>query len=300
MLNARMFGAQGESRNAEKRTAPFRKIERLMPKPPPKLTEKQLRRAARSRFLKARKAEAGYQRQLATVSKRVGTIVRRFAPRGQVSDLPGLTATLTRYAEILRPWARAVTARMHADVSKRDAVSWMELAREMGGILRKEIFTMPTGAIMREALNDSVTLITSLPLQAAQRVHRLTTEGLIRAGRASEIATEIMRTGEVTLGRARTIARTETSRTASLLLEARATSIGSTHYRWHTSEDSDVRPTHRKLNGKIFRWDDPPVTEVTGQRAHPGQIWNCRCFAEPILPDVAVAVRARRPRSKAA
>src|SRR6202047_1211205 len=175
----------------------------------PKLTEKQLCRAARERFLKARKAEAGYQRQLASVSKRVGTIVKRFAPRGQVHDLPGLTATLTRYAEILRPWARAVTARMHADVSKRDAVSWMELAREMGGILRKEIFTKPPGAIMRAALNISVNLITSLPLEAAQRVHRLTTEGLIKAGRASEIATEIMRTGEVTLGRARTIARTE-------------------------------------------------------------------------------------------
>lgn len=271
-----------------------------MPLPPKKLTEQQLRRAARERFLKARRAEGNYQRQLASVSKRIGTIVKRFAPRGQVMDLTGLTATLTRYAEILRPWARAVTARMHADVSKRDATSWMELAREMGGILRKEIFTQPTGHIMREALHEQVELITSLPREAALRVHRLTTEGLIQAGRASEIATEIMKTGAVTLGRARTIARTETSRTASLLLEARAQSIGSESYRWHTVGDSDVRPEHRRLNGKVFRWDDPPVAAKTGERANPGCIWNCRCYAEPILPDQAVAVRKAKPTSKVA
>ena len=167
----------------------------------------------------------------------------------------------------------------------------MELAREMGGVLRKEIFTKPTGAVMREALEFQVGLITSLPREAALRVHKLTTEALIKAGRASEIATEILKSGEVTKARANTIARTETSRTAALLLESRANSIGSTHYRWHTSEDSDVRPTHRKLNGKIFEWAHPPVTEKTGERANPGQIWNCRCFPGDTKIDLSNGVR---------
>jgi SPP1 gp7 family putative phage head morphogenesis protein len=262
--------------------------------PSAKQIEELKRRNARERFLRGRRAEAAYRRQLSSVSKRVGEIVKRYAPWGHVENAPGLISSLNQYAELLKPWARIVTARMHADVSKRDAVSWMELAREMGGILRKEIFTTPTGAIMREAMENQVHLITSLPREAAIRVHKLTTEALIQASRAKEIAEEIMKSGKVTKARAMTIARTETSRTASLLLEARAESIGSTHYKWHTVGDSDVRPEHRRLNGKIFRWDDPPIAGKRGERANPGCIYNCRCWAEPILPEEVVQV-VRRP-----
>jgi SPP1 gp7 family putative phage head morphogenesis protein len=262
------------------------------------MNEKQKRRLARKRFLKARSAEKAYQRQLSTISTRIDTIIKIHAPHGRVPDLATLQAALTRYAEVLKPWARTVTERMHADVSKRDALSWMELAREMGGILRKEIFTTPTGSIMREALNSQVELITSLPLTAARRVHRLALEAQVSSGRADEMAAEIMKTGRVTLAQARTIARTETSRTASLLLESRAGTVGSTHYVWHTVGDSDVRPEHRRLDGRIFEWTKPPVAGSAGERANPGCIYNCRCWAEPILADAAVALK--RPIRKAA
>lgn len=258
-----------------------------MRKSPP--TQKELRKAARERFLRARAAEKAYQRELGSIGSRVQSIVSKFAPRGKVDNLAGLTATLNRYAEILRPWAIAVTNKMHADVERRDASAWFELAKEMGGLLRKEIFTTPRGKLMREALHYQVGLITSLPREAAERVHKLTIEAQINGTRAAEIAKEIMKSGHVTKGRADLIARTETSRTAALLLEQRAESIGSTHYRWHTSEDEAVRPEHRRLNGKIFRWDSPPLA---GKNMHynPGSGPRCRCWSEPILPDEAVMV----------
>jgi uncharacterized protein with gpF-like domain len=100
---------------------------------------------------------------------------------------------------------------------------------------------------------------------------------------------------------ARLIARTETARTASVLTEVRAKSVGSEGYIWRTSLDADVRPkigtpnfaklntlamgSHRKLEGTFHRWDDPPIASENGERAHPGQIYNCRCWPEPVLPD---------------
>jgi len=251
-------------------------------KPP---SAKELRRAARERFLRARKAEGAYQRQLTTVGREVGKLVRGYAPNGIVNNLEGLRAVLLRYSELLQPWAREITQRMHADVSRRDLTSWEELGREMGRSLRKEIKTAPTGQAMREAMSLQVRLITSLPQEAAERVHKLTMEALMESGRAEEIQKEILKSGNVTVGRAKTIARTETSRTSSLLLESRAKFVGSTHYRWHTVGDSDVRPEHRKLNNKIFEWDDPPIAGSNGERANPGCIYNCRCWAEPIIPD---------------
>jgi SPP1 gp7 family putative phage head morphogenesis protein len=133
-----------------------------------------------------------------------------------------------------------------------------------------------------------VELIKSIPLDAAERVHKLTTQAIsATAGRADEVAKDILRSGAVSTGRARLIARTETSRTAALLMQSRAEFVGSKHYIWHTSEDSDVRPEHKRLNGKTFAWASPPNagTSTDPMYYHPGCGPNCRCYAEPILPD---------------
>jgi SPP1 gp7 family putative phage head morphogenesis protein len=105
-----------------------------------------------------------------------------------------------------------------------------------------------------------------------------------QGARAAEMAKMILRTGHVTKSRAQLIAVTETARASSVLLQARATHVGSTHYYWRTSEDIDVRPIHKKLNGQVFPWSDPPVSGSNGERSHPGQIYRCRCWPEPIIP----------------
>jgi len=154
----------------------------------------------------------------------------------------------------------------------------------MGTALRQEIATAPTGIMLREQQAAQVGLITSLPVEAGERVHRLVLEGIVQGTRADVTAREIARTGEVTAGRATLIARTETSRVSTLLTQARAQHVGSEEFVWRTSGDSDVRPSHKALNGKTFRWDAPPLCDAPDHRALPGCIWNCRCYAEPIIP----------------
>lgn len=56
-------------------------------------------------------------------------------------------------------------------------------------------------------------------------------------------------------------------------------------YVWRVPPDfsSRTRPEHLRLNGRKFRWDDPPVINArTGERGHPGHDGHCRCFAEPV------------------
>lgn len=213
----------------------------------------------------------------------MGTLVRGF----DIGDMFGVTRirdALARYSHTLTPWAESVGRRMVTEVAARDERSWQKVASQMGRALKQEIATAPTGRVMREALADQVRLITSLPTEAGQRVHDLTLKGITEGTRADVVAHEIARTGEVTKARATLIARTETSRTATLLTQARAQHVGSTEFIWRTAGDSDVRDTHRALNGKVFRWDDPPECDP-GHHALPGAIWNCRCFPEPVIPD---------------
>jgi SPP1 gp7 family putative phage head morphogenesis protein len=136
---------------------------------------------------------------------------------------------------------------------------------------------------MRQSLAEQVRLITSLPREAAARVHKLTTEALVTGSRAAEIAREILNTGEVTESRAKLIARTEVSRTATALTQARAQHVGSEGYIWRTSRDGAVRRSHKAMEGRIVRWNEPP--ELDGMVGHAGEFPNCRCFVEPILPD---------------
>ena len=243
------------------------------------------RKQSRERFLRARKAGKVYERQLRQVAKHVGHIVEGMAPRGVVKNIPELKTALERYAELLTPWAKSVSARMVAEVDQRDAQAWKRMAEEIGQGIKAEIKSGAIGADMKARMQEQVDLITSLPRKAAERVHKLTIEALADGTRAREVAKEILRTGEVTESRAMLIARTEVARTAATLTQARAESVGSEGYIWRTSGDSDVRDLHKKLEGKYIPWAQPPIAGENGERAHAGCIYNCRCWAEPILPD---------------
>lgn len=236
----------------------------------------------RSAFIRARKAEEKYARLLRGVARQIGAIVRGF-DLFDLDGIPLLRRALDRYAHTLEPWAQSVGARMVAEVAARDEQAWRRVGEEIGRGLRAEIASAPTGAAMRRQLADQVRLITSLPTEAAERVHRLTTEGIAQGWRSDRIAAEVMRTGAVTQARATLIARTEVSRTASALTQARAEYIGSQGYIWRTSRDTDVRPSHREMEGRFIAWDKPPTLDkLTG---HAGCLPNCRCYAEPVIPD---------------
>lgn len=50
----------------------------------------------------------------------------------------------------------------------------------------------------------------------------------------------------------------------------------STHYIWRTQDDGKVRSSHAHNDDQLFAWNSPPET------GHPGEDYNCRCWAEPV------------------
>lgn len=233
--------------------------------------------------VKTVKVERTYARQLTKIARHVGDIVNAF-PFDDPASEPAIRRALTDYSEIIGGWAAQTAARMLEAVNIQDEGAWMARAREMSLWLRREIRQAPTGALMQARLADQVTLIKSIPLDAAQRVHELTIEGLENATRSKEIAKEIQNTTGVSTSKAKLIARTEVARTASELTQARALHVGSEGYIWRTSGDSDVRQSHKEMNGKYVRWDTPP-TLSDGTTTHAGCIYNCRCYPDPVIPE---------------
>lgn len=235
-----------------------------------------------SQWQHARSTENMYARALRRVAAAIDHIVRAWPP-GDPSADSAIRAALRQYSDLLRPWATAVGGRMVADVERQNARTWRLVAEEIGRGVADQVRSTDVGGRMRELLGQQVRLITSLPIDAGQRVHELTLRGLEGGERARGIAREILRTGEVTSSRATLIARTEVGRTASVLTQARAERVGSTGYIWRSARDTDVRPSHRAMEGKFVAWSDPPTLD--GMTGHAGCLPNCRCHPEPVIPE---------------
>lgn len=239
---------------------------------------------SRHTFERVKRAEARYAIGLRGIARHIGHITAAFTP-GDPDQMTTLQRILRGYADILKPWAVSHAERMLADVSRRNFAVWARLSRTISRSLREEVETAPTGMLMRTLLDEQVGLITSLPIEAAERVHKLTIEGMMQGTRAAEIAKEILASGEVSKSRATLIARTEVARTASLLVQARAEHVGSHGYLWRTSKDARVRKEHKALEGQFIAWREPPEAGTDGMKYHAGQGPNCRCWPEVVLAD---------------
>lgn len=88
--------------------------------------------------------------------------------------------------------------------------------------------------------------------------------------------------------KAKFLAQNETSIMLAQIKKVHYSAMGFDSFMWHTILDARERPEHRELNGKIFRFDNPPVIDKrTGQKGLPGETYNCRCDLTPIMSDSA-------------
>ncbi len=101
--------------------------------------------------------------------------------------------------------------------------------------------------------------------------------------RANNIVKLIQANYNTSLNKAKFLARQETSLLMSSMREQRYKDAGITRYKWSTSHDERVRPLHKRVNGQVFSWDNPPIVGELGEALNPGEDYNCRCVAIPII-----------------
>lgn len=88
----------------------------------------------------------------------------------------------------------------------------------------------------------------------------------------------------VTANKAKFLARQETGLFMAKYRKKRFGEAGVRRYRWSTANDERVRDSHKHLNGRVFSYDDPPITDrSTGAKNNPGEDFNCRCLDIPLL-----------------
>ena len=132
----------------------------------------------------------------------------------------------------------------------------------------------------RSRIDENVRLIRSLPPRTVESLReKIHAVHLAREPFDRQALEALVRgVGKDAAWNARVIARDQTTKAIGALTELRQHEMGVERYRWSTSGDERVRPTHQSNSGRVFRWDSPPAD--TG---HPGNDVMCRCVAEALF-----------------
>jgi len=234
-----------------------------------------------------KKIERRYYAALNRIAENVGQLVESYDVVNYPQRASTVRQQLEAYSAELREWARETGRVMVAAAEREDEKLWGKTARELSRNIRAKIDGVDMSETRQILVAEQVELIQSIPTEAAERVSQLSLEALAGGSRGQSIERELLNTSDVTKARARLIARTETARATTQFTESRAQSVGSEEYIWRTAGDADVRLGHRAVANKTFRWDSPPAVK-TGDRTyhhHPGEIFNCRCYPEPLIPE---------------
>jgi SPP1 gp7 family putative phage head morphogenesis protein len=118
------------------------------------------------------------------------------------------------------------------------------------------------------------------------------------AGNRYETAVKtIEKSYDVSLNKAKFLARQETGLLMAKFKEVRYKQVGVKRFKWKCVTGTaahPVRPEHKVLDGKIFSWDNPRELDKNGlvnpsgahkpgDNKNPGEDYNCRCYARPIV-----------------
>lgn len=140
-------------------------------------------------------------------------------------------------------------------------------------------------AVLAAWRRENVDLITSISDRLLDDVETVVTDAVRKGTRVETLAKQVAERYAVSDSRARLIARDQVLKANADLTRTRHAEAGVTRYVWSSSRDERVRPMHKDLEGTTQAWDSPPVTNVRGDRNHPGGDFQCRCVAIPILDD---------------
>ncbi len=145
-------------------------------------------------------------------------------------------------------------------------------------------------AMLRAKSLENATYIKTIPSLFSQKATEYAVEEALKGNRASVIKKDILNMySDITEVEAQRIARTEVSKASSQLTQMRSQAVGIDWYIWRTSKDARVRHSHDIMEGVLINFNNPPNPEkLAGEKYdygvyNAGEIFNCRCYPEPIV-----------------
>lgn len=163
---------------------------------------------------------------------------------------------------------------------------YYEVAKKTHNIALPKTWAEFEAKILSNAVKHNFEMIKSIPSKMKEILEHKYTSVLIEEVAKGKLprgsfATMLSKHGHKN---AQLIARTETAKLQTAILENRATSLGSVAYEWLSSNDKRTRQSHKAMNGVIVFWrPDSQKPLLDKMRGNAGEFPNCRCTPQPIV-----------------
>ncbi len=240
--------------------------------------------------------EQAYRKYL-RVAKKLLKLVKTLS--GSCTSISQLRDELTKLAhspaftEFCTEQARQIVTMLAVGQKKswRAAASASSNGKKIYKALMREFKETRIGDDIDAIIEHNAKLIKTVPQDVAEQLSKLAAKREFEGVRPEEITEEILKKApNLTEAQAKRIARTESAKAASALVQARAESLGLDFYIWKTCSDERVRDSHKRMEGVVCRWDDPPSPEeLSGEKSagnyHPAGIYNCRCVPLTVVDE---------------
>lgn len=173
----------------------------------------------------------------------------------------------------------------HSDKASSKSVH-MSIQKLSGGL------SLPTAAlnadlkeIFKAVITENVALIKSIPEKYLNGVQQAVMRSITTGEGMKQLVPYLQKHKGITYARAKTISLDQTRKAFQAMSAERVKRLGVKKFEWRHVPSNHPRSLHKDtLNGRIFKYDDPPVIDKkTGERGFPGQLINCRCMAVPVI-----------------
>lgn len=214
---------------------------------------------------------------LPAVLARVSALITR----GQASYWRSILKTLPPAydaRELRRAWVQENTA------------LWDKLGSELADRLAEALAQPRTDAksvavtrAVNKARKENVALISGLDVKQTLQLGSVFKSAQAQGVRHETLIEQVQQITGYGQSRSRLIARDQTTKHNAAVQEAQARAAGITEYTWVCVRDEATRKMHKALDGTVHRYDQPPVTNPQGDRNNPGEDYQCRCSAMPVI-----------------
>jgi SPP1 gp7 family putative phage head morphogenesis protein len=141
-----------------------------------------------------------------------------------------------------------------------------------------------TREILKATIEENVGLIKSIPQKYLGDVQGAVMRSITSKNGMNDLIPQLQKYKGITYRRARFIAADQTRKANSALSNGRLQKLGVEKFEWIHTSSPHPRHLHEKLDGQIFRFDNPPIIQKDPEiRGLPAQLPGCRCRALPIF-----------------
>lgn len=187
-----------------------------------------------------------------------------------------------RWTKRFDDMAKKLADRFAGDAMTNMDVSLASAFKDAGFTVKFKMTSQMNNAL-QATIAENVGLIRSIPEKYFNEVEGLVMRSVSRGRDLAYLTDELQKRYGITRRRAAFIARDQNNKATSVMQAARQKALGITEGVWkHSHAGKQPRHSHVEANGKTF--DISKGMLIDGEYIMPGELPNCRCTWEAIIP----------------